>query len=91
MLLTFIEDVLRLLKAGGLFTLVVPIDVAPREIGDDDGPFIRRPDIDRIVLVLLSRGHQVAQLCPWGDAAAVADDDDAVMVSAFGLVIRKAA
>jgi hypothetical protein len=89
-LLRFIEDSLRVLKPGGLMTLVVPIDVAPRAIGDDGGPLIRRSDIDRLTLLLLSRGHQVAQLCPWGEAVAEADDAELVMVSAFGLVIRKA-
>ena len=88
-LLRFIEDALRALKPGGLMTLVVPIDVAPRPTGDDDGPLIRRPDIDRIVLVLLSRGHQVAQVCPWGEAVAKANDSETLIVSAFGLVIRK--
>ena len=89
-LLRFIEDSLRALKPGGLMTLVVPVDVAPRPIGDDDGPLIRRPDIDRLVLLLLSRGHQVAQLCPWGEAVAEANEAESLMVSAFGLVIRKA-
>lgn len=88
-LLRFIEDTLRALKPGGLMTLVVPIDVAPRPIGHQGGPLIRRPDIDRIALLLLSRGHQVAQLCPWGEAVAEADAAETVMVSAFGLVIRK--
>lgn len=90
-LLRFIEDSLRALKPGGLMTLVVPMDVAPRPIGDDAGPLLRRPDIDRTVLLLLSRGHQVAQVCPWGDAVAEADEAESVMVSAFGLIIRKAA
>jgi hypothetical protein len=88
-LLRFVEDTLRALKPGGLMTLVVPIDVAPRPIGDDDGPLIRRPDIDRLVLLLLSRGHQVAQVCPWGEAVAEANEAESLMVSAFGLVIRK--
>lgn len=88
-LLRFIEDALRTLKPGGLMTLVVSIDVAPRPIGDDAGPMIRRPDIDRIVLLLLSRGHQVAQLCPWGEAVAEANEAESQMVSAFGLIIRK--
>lgn len=91
LMLRFIEDTLRALKPGGLLTLVVPIDVAPRAIGDDAGPLLRRPDIDRMALLLLSRGHQVAQICPWGDAVAEADEAEAVMVSAFGLIIRKAA
>lgn len=90
-LLRFIEDALRTLKPGGLLTLTVPIDVAPRAIGDDGGPLIRRPDIDRIVLLLLSRGHQVAQIRPWGEAIGEADDRESVIVSAFGLVVRKAA
>lgn len=89
--LKFIEDTLRTLKPGGLMTLVVPIDVAPRAIGDDSGPLLRRPDIDRTVLLLLSRGHQVAQICPWGEAIAEANDGESVMVSAFGLIVRKAA
>lgn len=89
--LRFIEDTLRALKPGGLMALVVPIDVAPRAIGDDAGPLLRRPDIDRTVLLLLSRGHQVAQICPWGNAVAEADESESLMVSAFGLVIRKAA
>jgi hypothetical protein len=88
-LLRFIEDTLRALKPGGLLTLVVPVDVAPRPIGDDAGPLIRRVDLDRLALLLLSRGHQVAQLCPWGEAVAEADDTETLMVSAFGLVIRK--
>jgi hypothetical protein len=89
--LRFIEDGLRALKPGGLLTLVLPIDVAPREIGDDHvGPLLRRSDISRLVLLLLSRGHQVAQVCPWGDAVAEADEAETVMESAFGLVIRKA-
>jgi hypothetical protein len=89
--LRFIEDGLRTLKPGGLLTLVLPIDVAPREIGDDHvGPLLRRSDISRLVLLLLSRGHQVAQVCPWGDAVAEADEAETVMESAFGLVIRKA-
>lgn len=88
--LKFIEDTLRCLKPGGLMALVVPIDVAPREIGDDASPLIRRPDIDRIVLLLLSRGHQVAQICPWGEAVAEANEAESVMVSAFGLIVRKA-
>ena len=89
-LLRFIEDALRALKPGGLMALVVPIDVAPRPIGDDAGPLIRRSDIDRIALVLLSRGHQVAQICPWGDAVAKANEAESLMISAFGLVIRRA-
>ncbi|WP_174290849.1 hypothetical protein [Sphingomonas bacterium] len=89
--LRFIEDSLRALKPAGLLTLVVPIDVAPRPIGEDSGPMLRRPDIDRTVLLLLSRGHQVAQICPWGDAVADADESEALMVSAFGLIVRKAA
>ena len=88
-LLRFVEDALRALKPGGLMTLVVPIDVAPRATGDDAGPLIRRVDIDRLVLLLLSRGHQVAQLCPWGEAVAEANDAESLIVSAFGLVIRK--
>ena len=88
-LLRFIEDSLRALKPGGLMALVVPVDVAPRSIGDDAGPLIRRPDLDRLVLLLLSRGHQVAQLCPWGEAVAEANEAESLMVSAFGLVIRK--
>lgn len=88
-LLRFIEDSLRTLKPGGLMALVVPIDVAPRPIGDDAGPLIRRPDIDRLVVLLLSRGHQVAQVCPWGEAVAEANEAESLMVSAFGLVIRK--
>lgn len=90
-MLRFIEDSLRALKPGGLMALVVPIDVAPRAIGDDAGRLLRRPDIDRTALLLLSRGHQVAQICPWGDAVAEADDDGSVMVSAFGLIVRKVA
>lgn len=89
--LRFIEDVLRTLKPGGLAVVVMPIDVAPREIGDDArGPLMRRPDIDRTALLLVSRGHQVAQLLPFGDAVAVADDAAGLLVSAFGLVVRKA-
>ncbi len=91
-LLRFVEDSLRALKPGGLMVLVVPVDVAPRAIGEDTGgPLIRRADIDRIVLLLLSRGHQVAQIRPWGEAVAEADEAEAVMVSAFGLIVRKAA
>lgn len=89
--LRFIEDVLRTLKPGGLLTLVVPLDVAPRAMGDDSGFLLRRADIDRLALLLLSRGHQVAQMRPWGDAVAVADENESLMMSAFGLVIRKAA
>ena len=88
--LRFIEDVVRALKPGGLFALVVPIDVAPRDIGDETGPVMRRPDIDRIVLLLLSRGHQVAQIRPWGQAVAVVSETGSPMMSAFGLVVRKA-
>ena len=89
--LRFIEDSLRTLKPGGLMALVLPVDVAPQAIGEDAGPLIRRLDIDRTALLLLSRGHQVAQICPWGDAVAQADGGESVMVSAFGLIIRKAA
>lgn len=88
--LRFVEDVLRTLKPGGLLVVTLPIDVAYRDIGDDAGPAMRRGDMDRIGLVLISRGHQVAQLRPFDDPAAVAVEGGARWMSAFGFVVRKA-
>lgn len=89
--LRFVEDVLRTLKPGGLAVVVTDIDVRPLPIGESGGPLIRRPDIDRIALLLISRGHQVAQLLPFGEAVAVDEGAGAPLVSAFGLIVRRAA
>ena len=89
--LRFVEDVLRTLKPGGLAVLVTDIDVRPLTTGAAGGAMIRRADIDRIALLLISRGHQVAQVLPFGDAVAMEEDRAGPLVSAFGLIVRRPA
>ena len=89
--LRFIEDLLRTLKPGGLAVIVLPVDVRPRSLLDGDAsPLLRRSDLDRIGIMLISRGHQVAQLCHGGEVVAVEDDANGTLVSAFGMVVRLA-
>ncbi|KQM67804.1 hypothetical protein ASE75_02580 [Sphingomonas sp. Leaf17] len=79
--LRFVEDLLRGLKPGGLAVVMLSMDVI------ENGTFAGLPkrEIDRLALVLVSRGHQVAQLRHIGGEAVVEDGR-----SACGLIIRKA-
>ncbi|WP_380787640.1 hypothetical protein [Sphingomonas sp. R86521] len=85
--LAYIESVLRCLKPGGL--AIVMADA----IIDDDAPagsdVLAWHDIVRMGLVLLSRGHQLAQLRrdirhPYAEA-----NDAQIEQSAFGFVVRR--
>ena len=89
--LRFIEELLRALKPGGLAVVLLPVDVRPRSpLEGDDGPLLRRVDLDRLAIMLISRGHQVAQVCHTGEVVALEDDVAGTLVSAFGLIIRRA-
>lgn len=79
--LRFVEDLLRGLKPGGLAIVMLSMDVV------EDGNVVGLPrrEIDRLALVLVSRGHQLAQLRHIGGEAVLEDGR-----SAFGLIVRKA-
>ena len=88
--LTFMEDLLRTLKPGGLAIAILSFDAARRGVLDpQDSPLLRRHDLERISLLLLSRGHQMAQLCFGGDPLVTRRRGDEVMPSLFALVARK--
>jgi hypothetical protein len=81
--LTMIEEMLRLVKPLGL--LVVTLDVLINRPGVDGDAALSWEELSRIALVLLSRGHAVAQLRrDIGDAV-----DDGTGTTAFGFVIRR--
>ena len=83
--LRFVEDLLRGLKPGGLAVVMLAMDVLEDVEGDGTFAGLPRRDIDRLALVLVSRGHQVAQLRHIGGEAVLEDGR-----SAFGLILRKA-
>lgn len=90
--LQFVEELLRTLKPGGLAVAILPFDAARRGVLDpQDGPILRRHDLERIGLVLLSRGHQVAQLCFGGDPLVTQrwSEGEGVTPSLFALVVRR--
>lgn len=90
--LRFIEDLLRTLRPGGLCIAILPFDAAPRDITDPpEGTMLRRTDIERIGLMLLSRGHQVAQLCFGGIVLTEHREAATLRPSLYAIVIRRTA
>lgn len=88
-LLGGVEDMLRTLKPGGLTIAILPFDATPRDVLDPEaGPVPGRRDVERIGLLLVSRGHQVAQLCFGGSALTTAPGKGTL--SRFALVVRRA-
>jgi hypothetical protein len=89
----WLEDMQRSLFAllpGGLACLTFAFDPTPAtdRAPGEVGYFADRRDVERLALLLISRGHEVAQLRLVGDFGPLVTDDDGV--SGAGLVIRRA-
>ncbi len=76
-----IEASLAQVRPGGLVLHLLRLDVGQGTSADA----LRRAEIERLALVLISRGHEVAQLAIGGTA--LVDEDG---VRAFGLIVRRA-
>ena len=59
----FVEDAMACLRPGGLAVHVMSYDLSPggRGIPSTDRILLQQGDVERIALVLVSRGHEVAQ------------------------------
>ena len=59
----FVEDVMACLRPGGLAVHVMTYDLSPggRSIPATDRMLLQQGDVERIALLLVSRGHAVAQ------------------------------
>ena len=59
----FVEDAMLCLRPGGLAVHVMSYDLSPggRSVPTTDRILLQQGDIERIALLLVSRGHQVAQ------------------------------
>ncbi len=84
--LSYIESVLRCLKPGGLGIILT--EATANDESPEDGP-LAWPDIVRIGLTLLSRGHQVAQLRRDVRHPYFEIDEAGVERSVFGFIVRR--
>jgi hypothetical protein len=93
----FVEETMACLRPGGLAVHTFGYDLAPsgRKIPSTDRIMLQQGDIERIALLLVSRGHEVAQfkidasdpiLTP---GAAVDAEHRAMDRSMVGLIARK--
>ena len=59
----FVEDSMRCLRPGGIAVHTFSYDLAPsgRKIPSTDRIMLQQGDVERIALLLVSRGHEVAQ------------------------------
>jgi hypothetical protein len=94
----FVEDAMTCLRPGGIAVHTFSYDLAPsgRKTPSTDRILLQQGDIERIALLLVSRGHEVAQfkidatdpvLTP---GAAVDAEHRAMDHSMVGLIARKA-
>ena len=62
--LQFVEDAMRCLKPGGLAVHTTRLSLSSSDETIDSGAavLLRRPDIERLTLSLISRWHEVAQV-----------------------------
>lgn len=92
--LAFIEDAMACLRPRGLAVHSFPYDLTQREPGGDDSVAQRR-HVERIALILVSRGHEVAQMKIDTKGALIdrAEDSSAPAreIARFCLIVRKAA
>jgi hypothetical protein len=84
--LSYIESILRCLKPGGL--AIVLTDATAADETADAGLLVW-PDIVRIGLTLLSRGHQVAQLRRDVRHPYFETDEAGIERSVFGFIVRR--
>ena len=79
----FLLDSLQCLKVGGLAVHTVAFDTSS-ELGmvEEKGAMLRRIDLERLALELVSMGHQIAQL-------KYDQGEPLALVTSVGLIIRK--
>jgi len=61
--ITFVEESMACLRPGGLAVHVMSYDLSPsgRSVPSTDRMLLQQGDVERIALILVSRGHEVAQ------------------------------
>ena len=90
MALKFVEDSLVCLKPGGVAVHMLRFDLDPQAVRSaGGGPLtVTATEAGRLALILISRGHQVAQL-KLATAEALLDERTTESTTMFGLVVRK--
>lgn len=89
----FVEDVMACLRPGGLAVHVMSYDLAPggRSTPSTERILLRQGDVERIALVLASRGHEVAQFKIGADDPILAPANHGVeRRTMVGIIARKA-
>lgn len=88
--LKFVEDSLVCLKPGGVAVHMLRFDLDPQAVRSaGGGPLtVTATEAGRLALILISRGHQVAQL-KLATAEALLDERTTESTTMFGLVVRK--
>ena len=90
----FVEDVMACLRPGGLAVHTMSYDLSPsgRSIPSSDRILLQQGDVERLALVLVSRGHEVAQFRfdPAGAILADGTHHGVARPTMVGLIARKA-
>jgi hypothetical protein len=90
----FVEDTMGCLRPGGLAIHTMSYDLAPggRSTPSTDRVLLQQNDVERLSLVLVSRGHEVAQFKYEAKDCILADgaNHGAARRTMFGIVARKA-
>lgn len=90
----FVEDAMACLRPGGLAVHTMSYDLSPggRSIPSSERILLQQGDVERLALVLVSRGHEVAQFRfdPGGAILAEGANHGVTHRTMVGLIARKA-